>query len=74
MKNLKKYKQYLLYHLKWQLGIIVSLPCMYIMRDVWGWSHFSTIVGFQFVGALIFWNIDKYIFNKDAEQNNNHTE
>jgi hypothetical protein len=64
MKNLKKYKQYFLYHFKWQLGIVVSLPCMYIMHDVWGWSNFSTIVGFQFVGALIFWPIDRLIFKQ----------
>ena len=63
MKSLKKYEQYVLYHLKWQVGIVVSLPCMYILHDILGWSNFATIVGFQFIGALIFWNIDKYIFS-----------
>lgn len=62
MKNLKRY---LIYHAKWQLGIVVSWPCMWLMHDVWGWSNFWTIIGFQFVGALIFWNIDKLIFKND---------
>jgi hypothetical protein len=61
MKNLK---QFLIYALKWQLGIIVALPCTYLFQDVLGWSHFWNIVSFQFVGALVFWNIDKYIFTK----------
>lgn len=56
-------KQYLTYHLKWQLGIIVSLPCMYLFQDVFHWPYWATIVGFQFVGALFFWPIDKFIFN-----------
>ena len=56
-------KQYLTYHLKWQLGIIVSLPCMYLFQDVFHWPYWATIVGFQFVGALVFWPIDKFIFN-----------
>ena len=59
MKNLKTY---LLYHLKWQVGIIVSWPCMYLLHDMLGWNNFCSIVGFQFIGALLFWNIDKLIF------------
>jgi|LakMenEpi03Aug12_release.lakeMendotaPanAssembly.Ray.scaffolds.fasta_scaffold274188_2 hypothetical protein len=69
MKNLKTY---LLYHLKWQTGIVISWPCMYVMHDVWGWNNFWTIIGFQFVGALIFWNIDKLIFKHD-KKTNTHT-
>jgi hypothetical protein len=70
MKNLKTY---LLYHLKWQVGIIVSWPCMYLLHDMLGWNNFCSIVGFQFIGALLFWNIDKLIFkyvktNKDETQ------
>ena len=49
--------------MKWQLGIIVSLPCMYLFQDVFHWPYWATIVGFQFVGALVFWPIDKFIFN-----------
>jgi hypothetical protein len=59
MKNLKTF---IFYILKWQLGIIVSWPCMWLFHEVWGWSNFWTIIGFQFVGALLFWNVDKYLF------------
>ena len=51
-----------MYHIKWQVGVVVSWPCMWLMHDIWGWNNFWTIIGFQFVGALIFWNIDKLIF------------
>jgi len=57
-------KKYLTYHAKWQLGIIVSLPCMYLFQDIFHWPHWATIIGFQFVGACIFWPIDKFIFRK----------
>ena len=67
MKKLSKYKQYIMYHLKWQIGIVVSLPCMYILHDVLHWNNFSTIVGFQFIGALLFWNVDKFIFKENLE-------
>ena len=56
-------KKYLTYHAKWQLGIIVSWPCMYLFSDILGWSNLATVIGFQFVGALVFWPIDKFIFN-----------
>ncbi len=32
-------KKYLTYHAKWQLGIIVSWPCMYLFSDILGWSN-----------------------------------
>lgn len=69
MKKPSTIRQYLMYHAKWQIGMIVSLPCMYIFRDILGWNNFFTIIGFQFIGALIFWPIDKYIF-KNADKNN----
>jgi hypothetical protein len=40
---------------------------MWLMHDIWGWSNFWTIIGFQFVGALIFWNVDKLIFKNDRQ-------
>ena len=55
-------KKYLTYHAKWQLGIIVSWPCMYLFSDILGWSNLATVIGFQFVGAIVFWPIDKFIF------------
>jgi hypothetical protein len=67
---MKKFKTYLLYHLKWQSGIIVSWPCMYLLHEQLGWNNFWSIMGFQFIGALLFWNIDKLIF-KYGKKNGN---
>ena len=66
--SLKRFnwKRYGIYHAKWQIRVVISWPCMYLMLDIWGWNNFWTIIGFQFVGALIFWNIDKWIFKKKS--------
>ena len=62
-------KKFLTYHAKWQLGIIVSWPCMYLFSDILGWSNLATVIGFQFVGAIIYYPIDKFIFKKMKGQN-----
>ena len=59
---MKNFKLYLIYHLKWQIGIVVSWPCMWLLHDVFCWNNFYTIIGFLFIGACIFWNVDKLIF------------
>jgi hypothetical protein len=64
---MKNFKRYIIYHIKWQVGVVISWPCMWLMHDIWGWSNFWTIIGFQFVGALIFWNVDKLIFKNDRQ-------
>ena len=64
---MKNFKRYIIYHVKWQVGVVISWPCMWLMHDIWGWSNFWTIIGFQFVGALIFWNVDKLIFKNDRQ-------
>lgn len=61
---LTKHKQYILYHLKWQVSILITAPCMWFFQDFLGWNNISTIITFQFLGAVIFWNIDKFIFKK----------
>ena len=57
-------KKYLTYHLKWQLGFFVAWPCMFLFQDFLGWPYWATVLGFQFIGAIIFWPIDKFIFRK----------
>ena len=64
---MKNFKRYIIYHIKWQVGVVISWPCMWLMHDIWGWSNFWTIIGFQFVGSLIFWNVDKLIFKNDRQ-------
>jgi hypothetical protein len=76
---LRKHRQYLLFHTKWQIGIIITLPCMYIFKDILQLPNWLTIVCFNFIGALIFWPIDKFIFslkNKstdDTDSNENRS-
>lgn len=57
-------KAFLIYLLKWQAGAIVTIPCIYFFHDYLGWNNITTTIAFQFLGALFFWNIDKYIFTK----------
>lgn len=63
MKNFD-WKKYLNYHLKWQLGIIITAPLMYLFIDYCGMNYWLAVLSFQFVGAIIFYPIDTYIFNK----------
>lgn len=57
-------KKYLIYHLRWQSGFIISIPCMYFFKDYLELPSWLVVLIFQFIGALIFYPIDKYIFNK----------
>jgi len=71
-KKIKKLftKQYAIYHLRWQISAWIMLPFMLLLETylpLWG----NLMLG-QFIGALIFWNIDKYIFkhhDKDTTEN-----
>lgn len=54
--------KYIKYHLRWQSGILFTWPVMYLLKDVLHCSDVITIVAFQFVGAVIYWFIDKSIF------------
>ncbi|MBK6447216.1 MAG: hypothetical protein IPO49_12270 [Bacteroidetes bacterium] len=62
------WKQYFQYHLKWQSGFFITWPVLMVCTN---YLHFplwlSTIV-FQFIGAIVFWFIDKRIFR---QQKNN---
>jgi uncharacterized integral membrane protein len=35
---------------------------MWLFIDVWNWPMWVSIIGFQFVGALVFYPIDHMIF------------
>ena len=65
LSSLKKFNwNYLKYHLRWQSGIIFSWPVMYLLKDVLHYNDVVTIFAFQFIGATIYWYIDKWIFKK----------
>jgi hypothetical protein len=51
---------------KWQVGFFITVPCMYLFLDILGWSNWATTIAFQFIGALIFWPIDNWIFRKKS--------
>ena len=55
-------KRYAIYHLRWQISALVMLPIMMLLEAVlplWG----NLMLG-QFIGALIFWEVDKRIFQQ----------
>lgn len=56
------WKQYLIYHGKWQLSTIVTIPLMYLFADICGLPYWASIFLFNIIGAVLFWPIDKWIF------------
>ena len=62
-----KTKQFWVYFTRWQISAWVMLPLMMILE-----IHFplwlNLMIG-QAFGALIFWEIDKFIFKKHKKDN-----
>lgn len=56
-------KSYIKYHIRWQMGFVIFSPCMYLF-NYWHIDTWVSIILMQFVGAIIFWPLDKYIFKK----------
>lgn len=54
--------RYLIYHLRWQLSALVMIFPMYLFQDKMSMPIWSSLMASQFVGALIFYLIDKRIF------------
>lgn len=68
IKNkIKKYRRYSIYHLRWQISALLMMPVMmFLEKHLPLWQNL--MVG-QFFGAIIFYNIDKYIFKvSDSEK------
>lgn len=63
-------KQLIVYIFRWQLSSIVLYPCLVLLS----FSPLLATVVSNFIGALIFFPIDKYIFNKrkKGELNNDN--
>jgi len=62
---MKLNKRYAIYHLRWQISAWVMLPVMLFLESIVPlWANL--MIG-QFVGALIFWWIDKRIFKHHDE-------
>jgi len=57
---MEKHKRYIIYHLRWQISAFVMMPVMLLLEKYLPlWQNL--MIG-QFFGAIIFYNIDKYIF------------
>jgi len=62
MKN--RFIKYVVYHLRWQLSAIVMMIPLLIFESLGILNNqFFRLMILQFFGALIFWNIDKFIFS-----------
>jgi hypothetical protein len=59
-------KQFLLYLFKWQISAVVTIPLMYFFVDYLHMSYWVTTVLFNFIGSLIFFPIDQWIFKRNA--------
>ena len=64
MKLSEKGKSYLMYHIRWQAGIVFSWPVLYLLQQVLHFGYFMTLISFSFLGAVFFWPIDRWILNR----------
>ena len=65
---MKLNKQYLIYHARWQLSTLVMLPFM-IGLETLGLPLWLNLAVGQFIGACIFFYIDKRIFKEHKQDN-----
>jgi putative flippase GtrA len=61
------WKQYGVYHLKWQMGIVITWPLMYLFIDILHWNYLCSMIAFQLVGAVVFYPIDRWILSKKEQ-------
>ena len=63
-RSLKKFNwnRYAIYHGKWQVSTIVTIPLMYFFADYCGLPYWTSILAFNVIGAIMFWPIDNWIF------------
>ena len=64
MENKSFWIRYAKYHLRWQTGFLIATPVMYICIDYLKMDYWLAVIIFQFIGALIFYPIDAYLFKK----------
>jgi len=61
---LMPWKQYIQYHLKWQSGFFITWPVLMICTNYFHLPLWTSTIIFQFVGAIVFWYVDKWIFRQ----------
>ena len=67
-----KCKRYLEYHVRWQVSALVMMPVMYSI-DYVELPLWSNLMITQFIGAIIFWKIDKWLFEHKIEDEEEST-
>ena len=61
---IERVKTWIKYHIRWQSGFVISFPCMWAFNELLEWPLWISIIGFQFIGALVYYPIDNKIFAK----------
>ena len=64
----QKLSQYFIYHIRWQISAVVMFPIMSFLTAQ-GYPLWATLSIGQFFGALIFFKIDKLIFEIKKKEN-----
>ena len=60
-------RQKLIYMARWQASAAVMAPFMSFCITVAGMSAIAALFAVQAIGAVIFWNVDKWIFKDPAQ-------
>lgn len=60
-------KKFLIYHLRWQMGFILT-PFLYLFLDYLHLNYWFALILLNIVGAFIFFPIDKHIFGEKAKE------
>jgi hypothetical protein len=55
------------YHFKWQISFIIMWPCLELCYNVLHLSTLPALVLSNFIGALLFYPLDLFIFVKKQE-------
>lgn len=67
MKNWN-WKRIAKYHFKWQISFVIMWPCLELSHNVLKLDTLPALVLSNFIGALLFYPLDLYIFVKKQEK------
>ena len=59
------WKKYTIYHVRWQLSAVVMVAPMFVATTLVGLEGWLALFPVHVFGAVIFWYIDKRIFDDD---------
>lgn len=67
------YKKFGIYHLRWQMGLILA-PLMVLLVDILHLNTVLALILFNIIGATLFYPIDKHIFHGKKGSNANEVQ